>query len=403
MINPSLQNNLELSSKIQRARIPKSLPRIQGIEIATLFLPCNAIGGDLYDVVQISEDMLAFYILDISSQGVSSTLIASLVKVMLQECLNTLTSPEVILNRINTELIRNISTDFFITAFVAVLDLHNNRLTYCNAGHTYPFIFRKNEKKIIQLQASNVFLGVYKDTKFENESIYLIPEDMILLFTDGLYTLFRDEKDLLGREQLEAFILNGKFTSPADLIKKYKTRYKKTVRKKEQIDDITAVIIEVLTQSRRDKIKTDLGFVKNDPMYLQFLSYYEEIDTVLANLLRDMDNIGYSDESIRKMKLTVTELLANAIGHGNEGDNAKKVTMGHLAKEPYVTVAIMDEGNGFNFNNIPDPTLPENLIKDRGRGLYIVGHYVDEMHFNKKGNRILIRKYRTDRKKNAPD
>jgi anti-sigma regulatory factor (Ser/Thr protein kinase) len=403
MIHSSTKNNLELSSKIQRALIPKSLPRIQGIEIASLFLPCNAIGGDLYDVVLISEDMVAFYILDISSQGIPSALIASLAKVTFHECLYTLTSPEVILNRINTELIRTIPTDFFITAFVAVLDLHNNKLTYCNAGHTYPFIFRKSEKRIIQLQVSNVFLGVYKDTKFENESIYLIPEDIILLFTDGLYTLFRNEKDILGREQLETFILNGKYRSPADLIKKYKTLYKKTVRKQEQIDDITALIIEVLTQSRREKIKTDLGFDKNDPMYLQFLSYYEEIDTVLANLLRDMDNIGYSNESIRKMKLTITELLANAIGHGNKGDHSKKVTMGHLVKEPYVTVAIMDEGKGFNFHNIPDPTLPENLIKDRGRGLYIVGHYVDEIHFNKKGNRILIRKYRTARKKNDQD
>ncbi len=403
MINTSLENNLELSSKIQRALISKSLPRAQGIEIAPLFLPCNAIGGDLYDVVQISEDILAFYILDISSQGVSSALIASLAKVLFQDCLSTLTSPEVILNRINTELIKNISKDFFITAFVAFLDLHNNKLTYCNAGHTHPFIFRRSENKIIRLQATNVFLGIYKDTKFENESIYLIPEDIILLFTDGLYELFRKKNDLLGREQLEIFTLKGNYRSPADLIKKYKARYEATVRKKEQVDDITALIIEVLTQSRRDKIKTELGYDKNDPMYLQFLSYYEEIDMVLANLLRDMDNIGYSDESIRKMKLTVTELLANAIGHGNEGDHTKKVTMGHLVKEPYVTVAIMDEGKGFVFDDIPDPTLPENLIKDRGRGLFIVGHYVDKMQFNKKGNRILIRKYRTGRKKNDSD
>ena len=63
MLNSSIQDNLELSSKIQRALIPRSLPRTQGIEIASLFLPCRAIGGDLYDVIQVSEDMLAFYIL----------------------------------------------------------------------------------------------------------------------------------------------------------------------------------------------------------------------------------------------------------------------------------------------------------------------------------------------------
>ena len=57
------------------------------------------------------------------------------------------------------------------------------------------------------------------------------------------------------------------------------------------------------------------------------------------------------------------------------------------------SIAIMDEGEGFNPNEIPDPTLPENLVKDHGRGLYIVSNYVSEILFNEKGNRILIHKY----------
>jgi serine/threonine-protein kinase RsbW len=53
----------------------------------------------------------------------------------------------------------------------------------------------------------------------------------------------------------------------------------------------------------------------------------------------------------------------------------------------------MDEGSGFNPNVIPDPTLPENLIKDCGRGLFIVRHYVDSMIFNDKGNRVTVIRY----------
>ena len=170
---------------------------------------------------------------------------------------------------------------------------------------------------------------------------------------------------------------------------------------KKQTDDITAVVVEILTQSRRDQIKKDLGFNEDMPVYLQFVSYYEEIDRVSAKVLRDMDETGYSDESIRKMKLTITELLANAIGHGNEDNHSKKVTMGHLVETTVVTVAIIDEGKGFDPSNIPDPTLPQNLIKDHGRGLYIVRNYVDEIDFNRKGNRILIRKYRFSGKRNG--
>jgi serine/threonine-protein kinase RsbW len=161
-------------------------------------------------------------------------------------------------------------------------------------------------------------------------------------------------------------------------------------------DDVTAVVIEVLTQSRKDQIKEKLGFSKDDPVYLQFISYYEEMDKAAGIILKDMDAAAFPDESIRKMKITLTELMANAIGHGNDEDHSRKATIGHMVTRTVASVGIMDEGPGFDPSQIPDPTLPENLVKDHGRGLYIVRNYVDEMVFNEKGNRILIWKYHRD-------
>ncbi len=401
--SPEMIGYLELSRGIQRALIPKSLPRTPGIEIASLFLPCEAAGGDLYDVIQLSEDLLAFYIFDISCQGISSALISSLAKVSFSSNIWSLSSPQLILDRINEDLISDISSDFFITAFIAFFDLHSNKLTYCNAGHTYPIIYKRKEKKLIPLKTKGMFLGVYKNAGFENESMYLFPDDWLFLFTDGLYGLYNDENELLGRKNFEASILRDNYRSPDDFIAKLKKRSYKTGSTKKQADDITAVVVEILSQSRRDQIKRELGFKPDIPVYLQFLSYYEEIDSVSATILRDMDETGYSDERIRKMKLTITELLANAIGHGNRDDHSKKVIVGHVVEATKVIVSIMDDGEGFDPASIPDPTLPENLIKDHGRGLYIVRNYVDEMQFNKAGNRILICKHRFSKKKYVAD
>jgi len=356
------------------------------------------VGGDLYDVIQISEDLIAFYIFDISSQGVTAALISSLSKVAFSKNIHLLNSPKAILERINTELVETGCSHFIITAFMAFLDLHSNKLTYCNAGHTYPVVFKKKEKKIIHLKSSGVFLGIYKEVNFENDHIFLFPDDWLFLFTDGIYSLFNTEDEALGRKQLESFILNEKYTSPSVFLEQYKERYEKLMTSERQTDDITSVVVEILTQSRRDQIKKELGFEQHQPVYLQFLSYYEEIDSVSAKVLRDMDDAGYSDESIRKMKLTITELLANAIGHGNSDDHLKKVTVGHVVDNTIVIVAVMDEGEGFDPSKIPDPTLPENLIKDHGRGLYIVRNHVDTIQFNKKGNRVLVRKYRFGKK-----
>lgn len=392
---------LELSRKIKLALVPKSLPRTQGIEIASLFLPCEAVGGDLYDVIQISEDLIAFYIFDITSHGVTSALLTSLAKVSFSKSIHSLTSPKAIFERINEELLETVCSNFFITAFMAFLDLHSNRLMYCNASHTYPIVYKKKEKILIPLKTTGVFLGVYKDANFENGSIYLFPDDWLFLFTDGFYSVFNTEKEELARKQLEEIIWKGKYKSPSGFLDNYRKRYKGPELEAKQADDITAIVVEVLIQSRRDQLKKELGFEEDKPVYLQFISYYEEIDEVSASVLRDMDETGYSDENIRKMKLTITELLANAIGHGNKDDHSKKVTLGHSVENAVVTVAVMDEGNGFDPLKIADPTLPENLIKDHGRGLYIVSNHVDEIHFNKKGNRVLIRKYRFGNKKNG--
>jgi serine/threonine-protein kinase RsbW len=103
-----------------------------------------------------------------------------------------------------------------------------------------------------------------------------------------------------------------------------------------------------------------------------------------------MDNQGFADDAIRKMKITLTELLVNAIDHGNNKDCSKRVTVGHLIDKSRVVVSVMDEGEGFDPAAVPDPTLPENLVKDSGRGLFIVRCYVDSLSFNEKGNRITI-------------
>lgn len=402
----SIEDCLNLSREIQHALMPKALPSTQGIEMSSLSLPCIASGGDLYDVIQISEDLLAFYIFDISCQGVSSALISALAKVSFASNIRQITSPQTILERVNDELINNIAGDFFITAFVAFLDLHSNKLTYCNAGHTYPIIFKRNEKKIYSLKTAGVFLGMFEDANFENESIYLFPEDWFFMFTDGVYQLFADDGNFVDvRKNFENTILNETSATPYDCICMLKEKFTVDISSENQIDDITAVVVEVQTQSRRDQIKIDLGFAPNLPVYLQNISYYEDIDAASSHILRDMDQSGYSDESIRKMKLTVTELLANAIGHGNKNEHSKRVVMGHITTASDITVAVIDEGDGFKPDDVPDPTLPENLIKDHGRGLFIVKNFVDEIHFNKKGNRVLIRKYRfsnRNKRKNVP-
>jgi len=93
-------------------------------------------------------------------------------------------------------------------------------------------------------------------------------------------------------------------------------------------------------------------------------------------------DVNLDEEKIQHLLLSVTEATTNAIIHANRCQLNKKVSINILNEDDKITVAIKDEGNGFNPNSIPDPTKPENLMKDSGRGIYLMRFYMDELKYN---------------------
>ncbi|MFW6221661.1 MAG: ATP-binding SpoIIE family protein phosphatase [Fibrobacterota bacterium] len=389
-----IKEDLILCRQIQRAMVPVSFPAVAGIDMKALYIPSEAVAGDLYDIIHISEDLLALYAFDVARYGLISSLLSAMVKASFTTHVRSVHRPAAVLDRVNADLIRNISASIYVTAFVAFIDLHSNKLTWCNAGHPYPLVFRRKKNGLVMLKSGGAMLGVVKDACFEEGYVHLYPGDWLLVYTNGLYSLLQPDKDAASGHQRLTKTLKREQTSPPqffDLM--YKTYNTLKGRGVEFSDDICAFSVEVLTQSRRNQLKEKLGFDRDDPVHLQFISYYEEMDRAAGVVLRDMDAAGFIDDSIRKMKITLTELMANGIGHGNGEDHTRKVTIGHMVDKNVTVVSVMDEGEGFDPTTVPDPTLPENLGKDHGRGLFIVRNYVDEMEHNNAGNRILIRKF----------
>jgi serine/threonine-protein kinase RsbW len=92
--------------------------------------------------------------------------------------------------------------------------------------------------------------------------------------------------------------------------------------------------------------------------------------------------IGIKEEKISGLILSVTEATTNAIIHGNKKNTGKKVKIDVSAEGHILKITVKDEGIGFDPSLIPDPTKPENLLKDSGRGLYLMKVYMDDIKFN---------------------
>lgn len=99
---------------------------------------------------------------------------------------------------------------------------------------------------------------------------------------------------------------------------------------------------------------------------------------------------GISEEVYGNMLVAITEAVNNAIIHGNRTDSEKQVNICLSHHRNKVTCRISDEGDGFDFNHVPDPTAPENLVKEGGRGIFLMKHLSDLVIFSNDGSVVEI-------------
>ncbi len=88
------------------------------------------------------------------------------------------------------------------------------------------------------------------------------------------------------------------------------------------------------------------------------------------------------DDKLNSLALSFSEAASNSMVHGNKLDKNKKVKITVHVTEKKMTVIIKDEGKGFNIDNVPDPTKPENILKDSGRGIHIMRSFLDDIQYN---------------------
>ena len=91
--------------------------------------------------------------------------------------------------------------------------------------------------------------------------------------------------------------------------------------------------------------------------------------------------------------IAVTESVNNAIRHGNKLDPEKNVKLCLILDESQITFIIEDEGPGFDYNDLPDPTAPENIEKPGGRGIFLMKHLADEVNFKENGRTVELSFY----------
>jgi serine/threonine-protein kinase RsbW len=119
-------------------------------------------------------------------------------------------------------------------------------------------------------------------------------------------------------------------------------------------------------------------------------SSYDEINKVEALITDTCGDLGINDDAFGNVLIAVTEAVNNAIEHGNRksSDLIVSVLVGDNTDE--FCYAVKDQGNGFDYDNLPDPTAPENVLKENGRGVFLMRSLADEVVFTHGGSHVYI-------------
>jgi serine/threonine-protein kinase RsbW len=117
--------------------------------------------------------------------------------------------------------------------------------------------------------------------------------------------------------------------------------------------------------------------------------YQIEIPSKPENIVL-VENFNIADDMYGNLLISLTEAANNAIIHGNQSDPDKKVKVVCKKENNHLSFTIIDEGNGFDYNNLPDPTDPNNLEKLTGRGVFLMKQLSDLLIYSKGGSQVEL-------------
>ena len=123
---------------------------------------------------------------------------------------------------------------------------------------------------------------------------------------------------------------------------------------------------------------------------LKLSSDYQSLAMIEKLIDKVCNNAGVNEDSYGNVLIAVTEAVNNAIQHGNKENDTLQIDVSVLDSTKSICFSVKDEGPGFDFSNLPDPTAPENLLKENGRGIFLMKNLADKVEFIGGGNEVSL-------------
>lgn len=213
------RQELRAARTIQQSLIPRTLPDVAGVRMHALWRPSRALGGDFYDIFPLGEGRLGVVIADVSGKGLPAALLMAVTRSYLRVLATACADPGEVLAGVNARLAREIADNRFVTATYIVIDVHRRSCVLANAGHHAP-AFVTSLGRVDYPEGEGFPLGIFEEAEYPVTELAFDPDQILVLYTDGLLESRVEGGELLGREGLTRLLVEGRFDDPKALLER---------------------------------------------------------------------------------------------------------------------------------------------------------------------------------------
>jgi sigma-B regulation protein RsbU (phosphoserine phosphatase) len=245
-----LRHALSLAMEVQQSLLPRSTPKIAGLDIAARAKYCDETGGDYYDyldVARLGPDLLMVAIGDVMGHGIAAAMLMSSARGVLRSQARQQDSLGKLLTRVNEHLVADTKGDRFMTMFLAIIDVDKMSMKWASAGHDQPLIYDPQNGLMteIDVDGNGLPLGI-SDIEAYHEHIYhgLRPGQIMLIGTDGLWEAKNQAEEEFGKDRVGQAIAAAAHLSAAEIEAAIFQSLKQFCEPRIYEDDVTYVVIK---------------------------------------------------------------------------------------------------------------------------------------------------------------
>lgn len=234
------RRDLNLAREILESLLPNKRLTLPHTDIGSVWIPAREIGGDFYDIFSLGDGDVMFIIGDVSGKGISAALLVSMVKYVIKANAPLHASPATLLMTANRLFYQDMGPEMFVTMFVARYTPKTGKLIYSSAGHDPCYLCHVNhEPHLTTLSSQGPILGIFPDIEITDCQVTMHPNDVLLLYTDGLVNVRCEGRHPVNSRRLCGFIREHADLPAQQLVQELLNH---TIQNCEPTDDITLLL-----------------------------------------------------------------------------------------------------------------------------------------------------------------